>query len=482
MTKEDKNSKILDSVFFPRLTEEQCHTVHEACLEIIEHVGVRLDLDEARDLLIKAGARIDENNLIHVPSNLIERALATAPKKVVLYDRDGNPAIPVEGHRCFYGPGSDCLNIIDHRSGKRREPLLKDMIEGVALCDSLSNIDFVMSMLLPSDVDKTLADRYQMEAMLSHTIKPIIFVSYEFQGCIDCVEMAEAAAGGPDELRRRPNVVCYINVISGLHHNKEALQKLFFLTSKNLPIIYAPSSTAGVTSPVTPVGSLALDYAGVLVGLVLSQLKSEGTPVIVSGMPPGHLDMRTMVSTYCEPERGLTQALAHYYDLPMFSLGGASESKTVDQQAGAEAALSLMAETLAGGNLIHDLGYLESGLTFSFSQLVICDEIVNWIKGFGRKFDVSGETLGRTIIAEVGPNGQYLNTEHTLKHYRERWYPELFERETYNSWLEKGGKSMDERSAEKVEDILAKPRRNSLSKKMKKRLQGTIKSVKSFDR
>lgn len=141
--------------------------------------------------------------------------------------------------------------------------------------------------------------------MLSYTTKPIIFVSYEFEGCVDCVEMAEAVAGGEDALRRKPTVACYINVISGLRHNKEALQKLFYLSSKKIPALYIPSSTAGVTSPTIPVGSLTLDYAGVLLGLVLSQLKQEGAPVIIPGMPSGQLDMRTMISTYCEPERGL---------------------------------------------------------------------------------------------------------------------------------------------------------------------------------
>jgi trimethylamine--corrinoid protein Co-methyltransferase len=477
MEKKHKKNSIHGIPIFPRLREDQCRSIHEACLEILENVGVRLDLDEARDLFKKAGARVDENNWVHVPSHLVERALETAPKKIILYDRDGNPAIPLEGHRCFYGPGSDCLNIIDHRSGKRREPLRQDIIEGITLCDSLPNIDFVMSMLLPTDVDKALADRYQMEIMLSHTKKPVIFVSYEFEGCIDCIEMAEAVAGGIEALRRKPNIVCYLNVISGLHHNKEALQKMFYLSSKNLPIIYAPSSTAGVTSPITPVGSLALDYAGVLTGLVLSQLNKEGAPVIISGMPPGQLDMQTMVSTYCEPERGLTQALAHFYGLPMFSLGGASESKAVDQQAAAEAALSLLVETLAGGNIIHDLGYLESGLTFSFAQLVICNEIVSWIKGFSKELEVNDETLGKDIISEVGPDGQYLDTEHTLNHYRERWYPELFERGTYNSWTEKGMRSLCDRAADKVESILSEHKPDLLSKRTQKKLQQVIKKA-----
>jgi trimethylamine--corrinoid protein Co-methyltransferase len=438
-----------------KLTEEQCQKIHASSCELLERVGVRLDLEEARNILKKAGARIKDNGMVCISSDLVEKALKTVPKQVVLFDRNGHPVMPVKDRLCYYGPGSDCLNIIDHRNSERRKPNLRDTKEGIILCDALEEIDFVMSMVLPSDVDTAIADRYQMETMLSDTIKPIIYVAYEYDGCVDCVAMAEAVAGGEEALRNKPNIACYINVISGLHHNKDALQKLLFLSSKGLPALYIPSSTGGVTSPITPSGSLIMDYAGVLVGLVLSQLNREGAPVIVPGMAPGQLDMRTLISTYCEPERGHAQAMAHYYGLPMFSLGGATEAKVVDQQAAAEAALTLMSETLAGGNIIHDLGYLESGLTFSFAQLLICTEIVSWIKGYTNPILMDDESLALELIAEKGPEGQYLDTEHTRKHFRERWYPDLFERKTYDMWASEGGRSLAERAAERVSQIIS---------------------------
>jgi trimethylamine--corrinoid protein Co-methyltransferase len=453
--------------------------MHEASLEILESLGVRLDLEDAVSMLQKAGARVKDGNVVLVPSALVEKALATAPKQVTLYDRQGNPAMPVGGYKCFYGPGSDCLNIIDHRTSARRSPVMRDVEDGVRLCDSLENIDFVMSMMLPSDVDKTLADRFQMEAMLSFTTKPVIFVTYEMSGCRDAVQMAETVAGGSDALRKKPMIACYINAVSGVHHNKDALQKLLFLASKNLPALYIPASTAAITSPVTPAGSVAMDYAGVLAGLVLSQLKSEGTPVIVTGMPPGGtFDMRTLVTSYCEPERTITQAMSHFYGLPMFSIAGASESKAVDQQAAAEAALSLVVETLAGGNIIHDLGYLESGLTFSLVQLAICDEIVSWIKGFIKKFEVNDDTLALDVMAKVGPDGQFLNTEHTLNYYKDRWYPSLFERGNYQSWIEKGEKVLAERAADRIEHLLAVHQLEPLPDKIKRRLIEIVQDAK----
>jgi trimethylamine---corrinoid protein Co-methyltransferase len=324
------------------------------------------------------------------------------------------------------------------------------------ICDALPNIDFAMSMVLPGDVEPTIADTFQMEVMLNHTIKPIIAVTYDLPGLEDAVEMAEAVMGGAEALRRHPIVTCYINVVSGLNHNAEALQKLLYLSGKGLPSIYIPSTTGGANSPVTPAGAVALDNAGVLLGLVLSQLSREGAPYIMPGMAPGSMDMRAMTAPYAYPVRGIFQAMAHMYKLPAFGLGGATDAKVVDQQAAAEAALTLLAETLVGGNIIHDVGYLESGLSHSHELLAICDDIIGWIGAFLKGIDVSDEALALDVIKAAGHEGNYLATDHTLKHYKSEWYPALFERDTYSAWEGKGCKTMVQRARERVEKILSR--------------------------
>lgn len=438
---------------YSRLTDEQFQLVHSASLEILERIGVRVDLGEALDLLKHAGARV-EDNLVRLPPRLVEQALQTAPKQVTLFNRHGEPVMPLDGDRCFFGPGSDCLNIIDHRTGERRKPVMQDVVEGMILCDALLNIDFVMSMFLPADVDQTIADTYQAEVMLSHTTKPIILVSYGASGLRNAVEMAEVVVGGPEALRAHPLLTCYINVVSGAVHNDECLEKLLYLAEKGLPSIYIPGSNAGVTSPISMPGAVALDMAGGLLGLVLSQLKREGTPYILSAMDPAALDMRTSVSPYAYAERGIIRSVSQRYGLPTFALSGCSDSKVVDQQAAAEAALTMMAEVLMGGNIVHDLGYLESGLTFSFTQLAICDQMANWVKAFFSPVEVNDETLALNVITEVGPGGQYLKHKHTRAHFREHWYPDLFERGNYTDWAQKGSQTLGERAATRVQKIL----------------------------
>jgi len=459
---------------FARLTQDQAQKIHGASLEILERFGARLHFQDAVNLLQRGGADVRDGNMVRIPSRMVEKAFTTVPKRVVLYNRNGEPAIPLEGQRCFYGPGSDTMNLIDHRTGQRRKPLLTDVVEGTTLCDALPNIDFVMSMVLPADVEPASADVYQMEAMLAHTTKPIINVSYELKGLIAAVAMAEVVVGGKEALQKHPLLTCYINVVSGVNHNREALEKLLYLSGRGLPALYIPASTGGVTSPMTPAGAAALDNAGVLLGLVLSQLKREGTPYIMTGMQPSPMDMRTMVTPYTDPERGIFQAMACLYGLPAFGWGGVSDSKAVDQQAAAEAALTLLGESLVGGNLIHDLGYLESGLTFSLAQLVICEEITGWVKAFLKGVEVSEETLALEVIGQTGPEGHYLNKEHTRRHCREIWYPHLFDHHDHKTWKDGGGKTLGERAAERVEQILTEHRPEPLPDDVRVELRKTV--------
>jgi trimethylamine--corrinoid protein Co-methyltransferase len=332
---------------------------------------------------------------------------------------------------------------------------LKDIEEGIRLCDALPNIDFLMSLCVASDLEQETADRYQMRAMLMNSTKPILFVTTEFPGCVDVIEMAEVVAGGAEALRRNPLCACYINVTSAMRHNGEALQKLLFLAEKGLPTTYTPVVLRGVNGPVTAAGAIALANAGELAGLVLAQLKREGAPIILTGGVNDMLDMRTTVDSYGAPEnRVMLVELAHYYGLPVFGLAGCSDAKIPDEQAAAEAAFSLILETLCGAGMAHDVGYLEGGMCQSLEQIVICDELIHYVKRFMQGLEITEETLALDVIDELGPNGDFLSSKHTMRHFREDWYPSLFDRRNYSEWRADGSKTLRQRAKERLEEIL----------------------------
>jgi trimethylamine--corrinoid protein Co-methyltransferase len=180
--------------------------------------------------------------------------------------------------------------------------------------------------------------------------------------------------------------------------------------------------------------------------------------VIIGGVV-SILDMATTILSYGAPEMTLLSAamtnLAQYLKLPMFSTAGCSDAKTLDQQAAIESALSIAVAGLSGANLIHDVGYLESGLDGSFEMLVMSDEIISMVKRILRGVVVDAEHLALDAITRVGPGGHFLADEHTLTHFRtEFWRPELLDRSNWDTWVENGSKTLGTRVHEKVLDLI----------------------------
>jgi trimethylamine--corrinoid protein Co-methyltransferase len=458
-----RSAGTLGGRFISRLTAADCERLHEATLQELERTGLLVQEPEALDLLSHAGASVDGDR-VRIPPRLVERAFDTVPREAILYDRDGRPAIRCTGDNVYFGPGSDCMYCHDHHSGERRRAVLQDVVEATVVVDACENYDFAMSLFSPSDVTAEVMDRHQMEAMLANTGKPIVYVTLNDERAhLDANAMAEAVVGGSAALEAKPLVACYKNTLFPLVHNREAVRTLLDLSARNLPCIYSPVSTAGTVAPMTVAGATVVVNAGVLAGLVISQLKREGCPYIAIGWAGEALDMRTMVDVFAGPDhRGVYASLLHWYDLPMWTLGGVTEAKLPDQQAAAEAALTIMADALVGGHMVHDIGFMESAYCGSLTQLVLCHDIVGWVKSFLAPVDLSDEAIGLDVIDEIGPGGLFLRHKHTRRHARERFGGAVFERETYQDWAAHGAADATARAAARVDSILAEHRPESL--------------------
>ena len=441
--------------YFTRLTDEQCELLHDATLQVLERTGLLIEEPEALALLSKAGAEVDGSR-VRIPGRLIEWALDVAPREITMFDRTGEARLTLSGRSTYFGTGSDCMYCYDHRTNTRRRAVLQDVADAARVTDACENIDFVMSLFTPSDVTPQVMDRYQMASMLANTSKPIVYITMsEEHAHLDAVDMAAAAVGGPRSLEERPFIACYKNTLFPLVHNREAVQTLLDLAGKNLPCIYSPVSTAGTVAPMTVAGSTVVVNAGVLAGLVMSQLKREGAPYISIGWAGEAMDMRTMVDVFSWPDhRGVYSSLLHWYRLPLWTLGGVTDSKLPDQQAAAEAALTLMADAVTGGHMNHNIGFMESAFTGSLTQVVLGNDICGWIKAFMAPLEISEETLALDVIDEVGPGGLFLKHRHTRNHARDRYQPALFDRSTYEDWERRGAKDTTTAAAELVDEIL----------------------------
>lgn len=449
------NEDEVKEMYLTTLSMKQCEKIHEAALRILEETGVVFQSQEALDIFKKGGAKIDGEK-VFLSQSLVDWALKTALPSFTLYDQKSNPKFEVGGRNCLFGTGSDCLNIVDHRTGIRRDPLIQDLKELVMLCDALPNINFLMSMVIPSDFPRSVADRIQMEYMLRYSTKPIVGVSFSYEGTRDIVEMCEIVAGGAEALRQKPFMVHYIQPVRALVHNEDTVQKLIHCARKGLPCLYLVSAIMGMSSPITAAGYQAMGAAGQLAAMVLALLIREDTPFVVRGGRIVVADMKTMLATFADPgNRIFSSDMAHFYNLPSFGTAGCSDSKSLDWQAVSEASLTLMADATVGANLIHDVGYVEAGVTYSGELLVLCDEIISWIKAFKKGAPVNEETLALDLIDELGVDGDFLSSQHTFKHFKDQWSPALFDKNSHAKWKDSGSTDTQQNVREKIEKIIA---------------------------
>ncbi len=441
------------------LSDEQMKDIHLATLEILQEAGTRIHNEECLDILVKAGASVKDGVRVRIPAAMVEKAIRSAPSSVIIYDRDKNPSMHLEGRNVYYGTGSDCPHLLDSFTGERRDFLLKDVEDAVRLVDALPYIDFIMSMGLAPDVAAGVQYQHKYAAMLRNSIKPQVVTAEDRNSVNDITDMAAAAMGGREELKKNPIFVLYDEPTSPLVHTRDALDKLLYTAENWIPVNYSPGSMAGGTSPVTMAGSIVQANAEILSGLVIHQLKNPGAPFIFGGgMSP--MDMQSMQPTYSSPEAmmeqaGLCQIGRLLYDLPTWGFAGCSASKVADEQAVNEAGSYILMSGLMGSNLVHDVGYLEFGLTYSFDLLVMCDEIIGQVRRLMEGIRVDREYMAVEAIKRVGPGGHFLDDDHTLDHFRENWQPDITDRKTIDQWEAKGSTTMGQRAKEKVGYILA---------------------------
>jgi len=444
------------SVFFRVLSDDQIWEIKQAAFELLAKVGCQVLHPGARKLLKDAGAQV-QGDSVKIPQHVVEACLRTVPKGFTIYDRHGKRALEVEGRKSYYGTSTASPNTRDAFTGEIHETRVADIALGAKVADALPNIDWVMPMGSSQDVNPYAADVYEFEAVVTNTTKPVVFIGYTPRGVELVFEMAAEVAGGLDRLRERPFLLLYPEPISPLVYPADVIDRMFVAADLGMPQVPGSAVQPGATGPVTLAGSVVQGLAEGLISLVLVQLRNPGAPCTLS-VNIGIFDMATTQLVQAAPETSLALAaqaqVAQSFGLPTWGTAGAADSKLLDAQAGIESAFSILAQGLAGLNLIHDVGYMDRGMICSAEMLVMGNEVIGMAKRFIRGIEVTAETLARDVIAQVGPGGHFLQEDHTYDHFKkELWLPELMARESYNDWQQAGAKDMAQRVNEKVIEL-----------------------------
>jgi trimethylamine--corrinoid protein Co-methyltransferase len=242
------------------------------------------------------------------------------------------------------------------------------------------------------------------------------------------------------------------------------------------PVIIAALAMAGSTAPVTLAGTLAVQNAELLAGIVLTQLISPGTPVIY-GSTSTNIDMKSGSLCIGSPE--LSQVivahaqLARYYGMPCRSGGALTDASYPDAQAGFESMLGLLTTVNSGVDFVlHAAGILSAYLAFSYEKLVLDDEMCGTVRRFQQGFSVTPETLAYDVVTKVGPGGNFLMEDHTLENCRKAfWTPAVSDRGGLEAWMDGGRQDAVARARRRWQKLLTEHRDPELDSTVARQLQ-----------
>jgi len=461
------------------LSTDQIEAIYYASLRVLYETGVRVYDKEAVEVAYSGGACVEDttedSSLVKMPPWMVDRARATLPRKVDVVGPDRKYRMELYKNQIYFGTGSDTPFTIDPYTGQRRRSTYQDVKNFARLAEALPNIDFHMSLGITQDTAVGTYDRWQYLAMLEGTNKPINITAVDLEGLRDQLEMAYIRLGGRDEWLKGPCFSLYIEPVSPLSHSKEVVQKLLFASDHHIPFVYTPCPMAGGTAPTTLAGLLVQALTESLFGIVLSQLRRPGASLIIGGLL-SNMDMATTIMAYGSPEMALLSAaytdITKWLEVPMYETAGCSDAKIFDEQAALEATMNIATAALVGGNMIHDVGYIESGLTSSMEMMVASDEIIDMVKRILRGIPVFDDTLALDVIDKVGPGGHFLNEDHTYRRFKtEIWRPKLLDRLNWDNWVAMGKKRYSERVHARVIEVLEAETEPLLDEKMYRELR-----------
>jgi trimethylamine--corrinoid protein Co-methyltransferase len=442
------------------LSADEIEHLHRAALEILRDHGIRVLLPEARTILREAGASVDEETeLVRFDSELVERAIVSAPSSFELLGRSPERTVTLGGRHLVTVPVSSPPAISDLDGGKRVGNLA-DFRDLVRLTQYFDVLHVTGPCVEPQDVDLPFRHLQSGLAYLTLTDKaPYLYARGRGQ-VADGFEMFRIGHGiDMETFTSAPRCYTVINSNSPRQLDIPMCMGLIDFAAAGQVSVVTPFTLAGAMAPVTLAGALTLQHAEALAGITLTQAVREGAPVVY-GAFTSNVDMKSGAPAFGTPEYFkaalVSGQLARHVELPYRS-SAPNASNAVDAQATYETLISLFGAVLGGCNfLIHAAGWLEGGLTASKEKFVLDVEVLQALAEMFRPFVVDDEEIGLDAIAETPPGGHFFGGEHTLQRYRTAFYePLVSDWSNFGQWTEAGSRDATQRANETWKRALA---------------------------
>jgi len=449
--------QVHQNIHWELFTDDQCEAVVASAVELLERTGIEVASDLAQQIFAQGGCRVNGSR-VRIPSSKINWALAVAPDRLTICDREGSRALRLETNNVYFGAAFYPQEALDIASGELRPFVLADVEATAKLTQSLPNVDFSAPGGLPTDVPKRVGELEALKAQLTYTTKPVIQPVRKLAQAKAAHEMASIVAGSQESFAWDPFIVLHTTIGETLSLSADTTDILMFAAEKRIPAIASNELVCGLTAPSTSAAAIIAALANSLASLLLVELVREGAPFIAGGFFTFN-DVKNGLYPYGAPEVSLLGAglasVLRYLRLPSFGFGGATDSKTSDAQLGLESAFSILHAGLAGTNLVYGAGILDSGGVSSAVSLVMAEELMAITRRIMRGVEMDEDRLARGVIDDVQPGGHYLGSKHTRYYFKsEQFWPTLMNRKRIDDWTAEGEKTLGQRSKEKTLRLL----------------------------
>ncbi len=436
------------------LTESQVEQIHTASLNVLDEVGFKYESKKALKVLAEHGAKIDYDTMIaKLPSSLVEWAIAKTPSSFYLKARDEQKSIRLGGNTMYFMNSAGARHV-DIDTGIVTMPTLNQNNIGVLVSDNLDSMNVFPSYTpyfeiegIPPVMSCTVscAQRHRFSTKPSRGAQPSDSFIWE-------TKIAQAVGA---------QIMGCVEGAAPLSLAEDPCNAAFHYLEAGFPIYIASGSIMGGSHPVTVAGASVSHNAELLAIIVLLQCIRPGSGVIannfVSAMNMATGDLNFGTAATALHQMAYNQVWHSLYKIPVNNTGSAfSNAKIIDYQLGAEKLPLATCSALSGANLIVLHGGVTAELAYNPVLAIIDDDVAKTIGKIIEGFPVNDDTIGLDVIKEVGSSGTFLNTKQTRTMWKnEDYMPKVFDKSSYQEWINTGKKTVIEKAKERYEEIVA---------------------------
>ena len=400
------------------MSQERAQKIHEATMRILQNTGMRFLHPDALDILKSHGIRV-EGDIAYFTEDQIMEWVGKAPSTAELYGFDPATDVILKHNQTINAPAAGPTFVLDP-DGRMRDAQLDDFVKMLKLYEANSNYGINGGVpCQPKGIPTELSTLLLHFVAMQLTKKPLWTGTGTYKQMEAVVELTKRRFGiDDDELRSHPRILNIVNTNTPLQLDRNMTETMLTMLKYGQPLVVASAAMAGLTSPVTIAGTIALTNAEVISALALAQMYAPGSPVIYGSQSSG-ADLRSGSICIGSPEAALCYKyageMAHFYGIPSRAGGCLTDAKKVDAQSGYEAMMTYSACLDGDVSVVfQSAGILDSYLAASFEQMIVDFEIIDYVTRYRSEFDVDADSVPEDVIDDVAHGGQYLVEDHTL--------------------------------------------------------------------